>query len=1020
MRPAQVLVSVLVAVLLTSTGRAYAAARPRASVNYPAIAVAGRSATVTGRVTHAGALRSLRVQLEQRVGSRWKALANVKVSKRGAFKLRWTIAGASSAATLRVRVVRAGRTVLKTPARRLVYSRPPPAAKSPAPGIVPGPTPSLLGHDVNPLPPADDTPAPNSTHPPVDVPSPDDVVSIPAPGEAGDVTISGATNVKPGDFLAIGVGNATPDGFFGQVTAVGTEGAARAGMRAATTRLTTKPAALTDAISDGDIDQTIDSAELSEAARAQMQARAAGDCKTAKGFELTPPTVTFIRSIAFKAHWSLFTLQSASLTGTATATLAMGAQANAGITCTLSSTVLRFKGKPITFTIGSVPVVLTPNASVVLDVDAAAQTTIQAGVTIPVSATAGIKWDRGSVSPIHSFEPPKFITTGPLVTGAASLGVSLTPKVDVLVYGVAGPELSFKAGLSLDANPTATPWWTLTAPVDLTAQLVAPSLKLSTDKLHVYTHTFDIAQATAPDGGSDGDASLHVGPYDYGTIEQGTSVTRQLTAGGGAQPYTFHLNMADTTRPPPWASITADGRLTVAVPPTDEDGYTFFVYVTDARGQHSPLTRDTITFRTGPIPAPQTNRPAVNLPTVPEALWTVPMGDAGAILPTASGNVLTTKCSWHNPADANVPFETQQVDAAGKLQWRRPGDDSDCTAIITDAAGNSYYFNSAAQNVRSVDATGHVRWTSAKLPGTIDRNGYSGPALGANGKVYFNLYDAYGHGYLTGIDETSGTIDVHRSVGFPIALFAYESGLIDVDGYGSVRYLNYDGSDHASYPLSSIYFAATGQLAATTGGTLYMSGGVENCSPTSGHFTVAKFTPAGVAWSWIAGASNGCERGSNAATPDGGVVVVETDPTSGAGHIESLDADGNLRWRKTTSPPTQPPMVDTMGTVAIPTPRQYTCPGGGSATCIGLQVAFSNAVTGATALPTVTATNPGHANGGGFRDVAIAPDRVYAGASPYLDNDTYKTDGDALAALAAPGIGRDYRLARQLEVAGPP
>ena len=531
------------------------------------------------------------------------------------------------------------------------------------------------------------------------------------------------------------------------------------------------------------------------------------------------------------------------------------------------------------------------------------------------------------------------------------------------------------------------------------------------------------------------DTDIHVGPYYLGKIAPGQPYVLQLKASGGTGPYAFHLYQGDVNgnHPPAWASVSASGLLTLNPPADDNAAYLFYVYVFDHTGRHSPFARDVVKVATGDEEAPFTDRPHVSFPNVPEGLWTVPMPNGGQIVPRPDGSITTTPCSYHSPDDADAPFRLQQVTGDGGMQWRRPGENAVCGTLITDASGNSYYFMSDAlgAHIRSVDHRGQVRWTSAVLPHQIDRAGYGRPTLGADGNVYFTLYDGWGHGYLTGLDEQTGAITMDRSAGFPLALSAYDEGLVIVDGYDHVEYVAYDGRQLADYPVANIDFPSLGTVGAGPDGTVFVAAGAPGaCGPTtSNSFSVAKVTPAGVAWTWTDAGSTGCERGSTAATPNGGVVVTESaDRTDG--HVTMLGADRTVLWRTTVSADVKlgalaagPALVDVGGVVAIPTYDSYACNSNPADTCTRLHVSFADQDSSATRLPRITATIESHGqdtNQNSWGDIAIAPDRVFVAASPLLDYNTYGTDTYGLSAIAAPGLGQNFAQARELSVGSPP
>ena len=167
--------------------------------------------------------------------------------------------------------------------------------------------------------------------------------------------------------------------------------------------------------------------------------------------------------------------------------------------CALKSTsIATIHGPTTTFFIGPVPVVITTMIVIYLDASADAQASVTSDVSVSVSANAGIGWRKnGGFYPINVFTPT-FKYSPPSLSANATLQGNLTPTVDVSIYGVAGPQIALRAGLHLNADINANPWWTLTAPVDLTGSLDVPPLHLSSPTLSLYKHTFTLAHASGP------------------------------------------------------------------------------------------------------------------------------------------------------------------------------------------------------------------------------------------------------------------------------------------------------------------------------------------------------------------------------------------------------------------------------------------------------------------------------------------------------------------------------------------
>jgi alpha-tubulin suppressor-like RCC1 family protein len=425
------------------------------------------------------------VQAQRKTGAGWTQVASGRTSKRGVFVLTFAIPPRRGTLVVRVAAVRGGRVVAVSQSRRLHVK----VTKSIVAGIV--------VHAV--------------------VLDPSVVGSVPSPGQPGKLVYAGGNDVQAGQIIAIATGPATPYGFLGRATAVA--------QQAGGTVVSTQPVSLLEAVPQGSIDAVLTTGQA-QASRATARAAAKKpfSCTGSASATITADA-SFSASLDFKANWRLVGgLQSASLTANASAEGSLAAAAQAAVNCTLTKTaIVHFNGPTATFWVGPVPVVLTSQITVYVDANAGANAALTSGVGTGFSATAGIGWTKhGGFQPIHTFNS-HLNYTPPTLTASAHVAANLTPTVDVLLYGLAGPEIALKAGLALNADTTANPWWTLTAPIDLTASLTVPDLKLSSPTLHVYQHTFTLATASGPFGGS-------------GTGSGGGTPTGGGTTGGGGPP----------------------------------------------------------------------------------------------------------------------------------------------------------------------------------------------------------------------------------------------------------------------------------------------------------------------------------------------------------------------------------------------------------------------------------------------------------------------------------------------------
>jgi hypothetical protein len=357
------------------------------------------------------------------------------------------------------------------------------------------------------------------------------VSSVPPPGRSGTLSYAGGNDVQVGQIVAIGAGRATPDGFLGRVTKVVDEGGR--------TVVSTAPATLLEAVPSGSLDATARTVSASEAGVSPFaHAAATVTCSGSVKAQITQ-SMSFSAGITLKGSWSLLHgLQSASLTADAKAKASLKALASAAGSCKLDKTpVLSFPGPSVDTFVGPVPVVMTSKITVFLDADASVKASTTTSASAGFSASAGIGWGRGSgFYPIQTFNS-HFAFNPPSLSANAKVDANLTPTVDVLLYGVVGPQLALKSGLAFNADISKNPWWTLTAPVDLTASIAIPPLKLTSPTLHVYQHTFPITDAGGPFGtnGGGGGASVTVtNPgNESGTVRDSVSLQIQASDSQG-------------------------------------------------------------------------------------------------------------------------------------------------------------------------------------------------------------------------------------------------------------------------------------------------------------------------------------------------------------------------------------------------------------------------------------------------------------------------------------------------------
>jgi hypothetical protein len=448
-------------------GRGVSAAVPQAVLNGARVVVAGK--------VHVRGARN--VALEKRSSHGWSVLSRARVRRhgRGKFALSWTAPRRSEVIRIRVVALRSHHVAASSPITKVHITS---------------------GHF-----------APART---TIVGQPGRVSALPAPGQAGTLTLNGVVKVQPGHVLAFGYSANTPDGFLGLVQAVTIVGGK--------TVIQTQPATLEQAGARGVLDLStfhevlpsgaVDPAPLGRSARIAASEGvfnpdiAEGiSCSGGVSASLTG-RVSVSVTPALHASFSLTSgLTSADFTLTGTAQASIKALLDAKASCSLERTPLLAEPLHIaTFTgaVGPIPVVVVLQGQVYVEAAISGQAKACTSVSGSASVKGGVGYSGGGFHPIWSGPNTSFTFKPPTVSADASAGASVKPALQMLLYGVGGPELGVRAGLEFEADTTKDPWWTLTAPFSVDASLVAPSLDLDSGDLTLYEHTFDITDAGGP------------------------------------------------------------------------------------------------------------------------------------------------------------------------------------------------------------------------------------------------------------------------------------------------------------------------------------------------------------------------------------------------------------------------------------------------------------------------------------------------------------------------------------------
>ncbi len=427
---------VVIAALLLSLGLA-APAQAGVSLSVPAVVATGDRVTARG---HAPGARS--VALEQRRGGRWVTLAR---ARGGRFALAWRAPARRTVLTLRVASLRNGRRVAVSRARRVAVSA-------------------------------------------VEVLRPSQVLAAPPPGSAGTLRLSGRAPVSAGEHVAFDVGAETPHGLLVRVVARRQSGRQ--------TVLETVPASLVDVVPEGRLAAGSLRPARARAAAAAARFRPALSCGGGASGELRGSFAATLDPL-FELSWARGRVRKVRAAATISGQAELIARIGGRSSCSLAeSPVARWDAPPLRFAVGPIPVVIVPRTDLYVSAAAQASAAVETGVAGAITATAGLGWD-GDVEPSGSFGH-SLVPIAPTAQVDASIGARLVPSVTFLMYGQAGPRFDLATGLQFDASAGTDPWWTLAAPVELTAGLRVPAFtSLEIAQRPVFSRSFPIAQAEA-------------------------------------------------------------------------------------------------------------------------------------------------------------------------------------------------------------------------------------------------------------------------------------------------------------------------------------------------------------------------------------------------------------------------------------------------------------------------------------------------------------------------------------------
>jgi hypothetical protein len=127
--------------------------------------------------------------------------------------------------------------------------------------------------------------------------------------------------------------------------------------------------------------------------------------------------------------------------------------AEAGASCgTGTKTLFIVYLGAVTFSVGPVPVALVPAISATLSAGGGLSGSVTTSATGTAEVHAGVDYYDGQAHPVGGITPKLTGGAPPTLEGSGHVGATISPAINVLIYGVGGPKAAVNVGLSLDAS----------------------------------------------------------------------------------------------------------------------------------------------------------------------------------------------------------------------------------------------------------------------------------------------------------------------------------------------------------------------------------------------------------------------------------------------------------------------------------------------------------------------------------------------------------------------------------------
>lgn len=335
--------------------------------------------------------------------------------------------------------------------------------------------------------------------------------------DGAQITFSGTNSqidsLEVGDVVASGSSSSTPSGLLRKVTSIDKTGNQ---IVANTTGVTIEEAiqkgswSITQSLNSNQVVKTVSVAKGVKLAKSASLGKFDvsinnvvlydndGNTNSANDQIVANGSISIEPSYTFSGDIDNFKLEKLTFTNTTKETCSITLSSNASLAnFSKNIEIAKYNLPTVTILVGSFPVVITPVLTVNVGLSGNVSVGISTGIVQEASYTNGLSYDSNNGWSKIKDQTKSFTFTPPTVTAAATAKCYAGPKLELLLYGSAGPYASANGYLELDANPSNNPWWQLYGGIEASAgvELVILSHLVASYNANIFDERVLITQA---------------------------------------------------------------------------------------------------------------------------------------------------------------------------------------------------------------------------------------------------------------------------------------------------------------------------------------------------------------------------------------------------------------------------------------------------------------------------------------------------------------------------------------------